>query len=185
MGNHPIIVSTCCSTLFLKSYTTAALHSNTAKLLSDDTLLHCPPPAEVQKACQGNGAATTIFLTWFYMLIPKGRSSFLLRYVHWSSFHFSLAPPPLSPSFPQTWCCGSRTSSCIPGLPLAWTIKASPSGRKLRPRFPHGPQFSQVLRCRRYQASPRTPKSPATASSWAQRDWLLTPSFSLPAPNLI
>lgn len=119
LGNHPIIVSTCCSTLFLKSCPTAALHSNTAELLSDDTLLHCPPPAEVQKACQGNPAATRLFLTWFYMLIPKGRSSFPLPYVHQSSFHFALAPPAPLPFLPPHLALGESRRQLHPWAPLS------------------------------------------------------------------
>lgn len=113
LGNHPIIVPTCCSNAIFK-VTPKCTHGCTAKLLRDDTLLPHPQPAEGQKTCYGNHTGTRIFLTWFYILTLKGCSNFALPYTSEATSHspFSLPSLPLSSGtagiiLHQAWFCGS------------------------------------------------------------------------------
>lgn len=104
LGNHPIIVPTCCSNAIFK-VTPKCTHGCTAKFLRDDTVLPHPQPAEVQKSCSGNHTGTRIFVTWFYILTLKGCSKFALPYTPEAASHSPFPLPPSTPLLPDAWHC--------------------------------------------------------------------------------
>lgn len=103
LGNHPIIVPTCCSKAIFK-VTPKCTHGCRAQLLRDDTLLLHPQPEEVQKSCFGNRTGTRIFVTWFYILTLKGCSNSALPDTPERASHLPFAFPPLL-LLPDAWHC--------------------------------------------------------------------------------